>query len=169
MNRYGRLAQQHWAKWRPNQLRQIEDPETFFTDLGQEVETQIEALEISLAGDDPGGEEYLDKVGRLRMARMTAESQILRELVLLEPEPGHPDAENPADSGQTPDREPGVIGQTDWMPMVLTPDHPNYHDLDDSPFLHYVTPEELTARQAATPDDPPATPPPTPPATPPPS
>ena len=161
MNRYGRLAQQHWAKWRPNQLRQIEDPETFFTDLGQEVETQIEALEISLAGDDPGGEDYLQKVGRLRMARATAESQVLREMVLLEPEPGHPDAEDPADpadpadpDGPTQEREPGLIGQTDWMPMVLTPEHPNYHDLDDSPFLHYVTPEELAARQSSTGSDP---------------
>ncbi len=148
MNTYGRLAQQHWAKWRPNQLRQIPDPETFFTELGQDVETQIEALEIALAGDDPGGEEYLEKVGRLRMARMTAESQVLREMVLLEPEPGHPEAEEPE---ETLDREPGVIGQTDWMPMVLTPDHPNYHDLDDSPFLHHVTPEELAARQTQPP------------------
>ena len=149
MNRYGRLAQQHWAKWRPNQLSQIPDPETFFTDLGEEVETQIEALEIALAGEDPGGEDYLEKVGRLRNARMTAESQVLREMVLLEPEPGHPDAEDP----QERDLPPGVIGQTDWMPMVLRPGDPGYHDLDDSPFLHRVTPEELAARQQPQPPD----------------
>lgn len=149
MNWYGRLAQQHWAKWRPNQLSQIPDPETFFTDLGEEVETQIEALEIALAGEDPGGEDYLEKVGRLRNARMTAESQVLREMVLLEPEPGHPDAEDPQDR----DLPPGVIGQTDWMPMVLRPGDPGYHDLDDSPFLHRVTPEELAARQQRPPQD----------------
>lgn len=149
MNRYGRLAQQHWAKWRPNQLSQIPDPETFFTDLGQEVETQIESLELALAGEDPGGEDYLHKVGRLRNARMTAESQVLREMVLLEPEPGHPDAEDPQDR----DLPPGVIGQTDWMPMVLRPGDPGYHDLDDSPFLHRVTPEELAARQQTPPQD----------------
>jgi hypothetical protein len=149
MNRYGRLAQQHWAKWRPNQLSQIPDAETFFTDLGQEVETQIEALEIALAGEDPGGEDYLQKVGRLRNARMTAESQVLREMVLLEPEPGHPDAEDPQDR----DLPPGVIGQTDWMPMVLRPGDPGYHDLDDSPFLHRVTPEELAARPQTPPQD----------------
>lgn len=149
MNRYGRLAQQHWAKWRPNQLSQIPDPETFFTDLGEEVETQIEALEIALAGEDPGGEDYLEKVGRLRNARMTAESQVLREMVLLEPEPGHPDAEDPQDR----DLPPGVIGQTDWMPIVLRPGDPGYHDLDDSPFLHRVTPEELAARQQTPPQD----------------
>lgn len=149
MNRYGRLAQQHWAKWRPDQLSQIPDPETFFTELGEEAETQIQALEISLAGDDPGGEDYLQKVGRLRNARMTAESQVLREMVLLEPEPGHPEAEDP----QETDLPPGVIGQTDWMPMVLRPGDPGYHDLDDSPFLHRVTPEELAARQQTPPQD----------------
>jgi hypothetical protein len=138
MNRYGRLAQQHWTKWRPNQLSQIPDPETFFTDLGDEVETQIQALEIALAGNDPGGEDYLDKVGRLREARMTAESQVLREMVLLEPEPGHPDAEDPQDRDLTR----GVIGQTAWMPMVLRPGDPGYHELDDSPFLHRVNPDE---------------------------
>jgi len=147
MNRYGRLAQQHWAKWRPNQLSQIPDPETFFTDLGAEVETQIEALEIALAGEDPGGEDYLQKVGRLRNARITAESQVLREMVLLEPEPGHPDAEDP----QERDLPPGLIGQTDWMPMVLRPGDPGYHELDDSPFLHRVSPEEMAARQKTPP------------------
>ncbi len=75
---YGEMARKHWAKWRPNQLSQIPDPETFFFSLGQEVESQIEVLAAALAGDDPGGEDYLEKVGRLRMARFTAEGQILR-------------------------------------------------------------------------------------------
>ena len=83
MNRYGRQAHEHWAKWRPNQLSQIPDPDSFFTELGEAVETQIEALQIALAGDDPGGEDYLTKVGRLRMARFDAEGQVLREMVLL--------------------------------------------------------------------------------------
>lgn len=141
MNRWGRQAHQHLATWRPNQLSQIEDPETFFTELGETVETQIEALQLVLAGDDPGGETYLQKTGRLRMARFDAEAQVLRELVLLPPEPGHPDAEtpdrwdDPATSGRLRDEdgnllEPGVIGVTPWMPIVMTPDHPNYHDFD---------------------------------------
>ena len=143
MNRYGRQAQQHWAIWRPNQLSQIEDPQAYFTELGETVETQIETVASALAGDDPGGETYLEKLGRLRMARFDAEAQVLRELVLLPPEPGHPDAdpedwENPQDAGRIRDEdgnlmEPGVIGVTPWMPMTMTPDHPNYHDLDDTP------------------------------------
>jgi hypothetical protein len=124
VNRYGRLAQQHWAKWRPRELSQIPDPEAYFSRLGLEVETQVEQVATDLAGDDPAGEGYLDKLGRLRMARFTAESQVLRELVLLPPEPGHPEAE---ENPQTP--------EAPWLPMVMTPDHPNYHDLDDDPLL----------------------------------
>jgi hypothetical protein len=146
MNRYGRLAQEHWAKWRPNELSQIPDPEAFFSTLGQEVATQVEALAAALAGDDPGGEQGLQKQGRLEMARFNAEAQILREMVLLPPEPGHPDAEEEEPEEDLP---PGVIGVSEWMPMVMTPDHPNYHDLDDDPFRHRVTPEEL--RQQAKP------------------
>lgn len=148
MNRYGRQAQEHWAKWRPNQLSQITDPQTFFTELGEAVETQIEATQIAIAGDNPTGERYLNRVGRLGAARFDAEAQVLREMVLLPPEPGHPqadedpdypdypeDSEYPETSGRLRDEdgnllEPGVIGVTPWMPMVMTPDHPNYHDLD---------------------------------------
>jgi hypothetical protein len=131
MNRYGRLAQQHWAKWRPNQLSQIPDPEEFFSTLGQQAAQQIDELAASLAGDDPGGEDYMAKLGRLRMARFTAEAQVLRESVLLPPEPGHPEAEN--------DDTPTWPATTDWLPMELTPDHPAYHELDDEPGLRKVS------------------------------
>lgn len=131
MNRYGRLAQQHWAKWRPKELSQIPDPEDYFSTLGLEVERQVEELAAALAGDDPGGEEYLEKLGRLRTARLTAESHVLREMVLLPPEPGHPEAET--------DDTPTWPATTEWMPMELTPDHPAYHDLDDHPGLRKVS------------------------------
>lgn len=131
MNRYGRQAQQHWRRWRPRELGQIPDPEAFFTRLGREVETQVDTLAAELAGEDPPGEDYLGKVGRLSMARFTAEGQVLRELVLLPPEPGHPDAEpDPADREQG-----GRPGTTGWLPTSMTAGDPGYHDLDDDPLL----------------------------------
>lgn len=133
MNRYGRLAQAHWVKWRPNELSQIPDQEEFFTRLGLDVEGQVEELAAAMAGDDPGGEDYLQKLGRLRMARLTAESQVLREQVLLPPEPGHPQAE---DENQDTSTWPAT---TDWMPTELTPDHPAYHELDNDPGLRKVS------------------------------
>ena len=39
-----------------------------------------------MAGPDKPEEKYLEKVGRLNMARFTAESEVLRELVLI-PDP----------------------------------------------------------------------------------
>lgn len=136
LNPYGQMALDHWAKWRPNQLSQIPDPQTFFSRLGLDVEAQIDQVAADLAGDDPGGEGYLEKVGRLRMARFTAESQVLRELVLLPPEPGHPDHDPEDDPNNQPSRFPA---DALWEPIEgMTPEHPNYHDLDDSPFLRKV-------------------------------
>ena len=37
MNRYGVIAQRHWARWLPRQYAAISDPESFFTTLGEEV------------------------------------------------------------------------------------------------------------------------------------
>ena len=45
-------------------------------------------LAWDLAGDDPPGEEYLDKAGRLGEARHRAEQIVLDEMILLPPEPG---------------------------------------------------------------------------------
>lgn len=129
-NPYGQMARKHWATWRPNELSQIPDPAEFFSRLGLEAEARIDQLAADLAGDDPGGEGYLDKVGRLRMARATAESQVLRELILLPAEPGHPEYD-PEDD-ELPTRYPA---EAPWLPVVMTEDHPNYHDLDDDPGL----------------------------------
>ena len=129
-NPFGQIARKHWATWRPKELSQIPDPEEFFSRLGLEAETQIDQLAADLAGDDPGGEGYLEKVGRLRMARATAESQVLRELILLPAEPGHPEYD-PEDD-EVPTQYPA---EARWLPVVMTEDHPNYHDLDDDPGL----------------------------------
>ena len=139
MNRYGRQAQEHWVKWRPHQLSQIPDPETFFSSLGLQVATQVDLLAKDLAGDDLTGEGYLQKVGRLRMARLDAEAQLLREMVLLPPEPGHPEYD-PADDPSSelsgdPVRPRTFPAQTEWMPVVMTADDPRYHELDNDPLL----------------------------------
>ena len=41
MNRYGKMARDHWARWLPACYAQIPDSESFFTALGREVEQQI--------------------------------------------------------------------------------------------------------------------------------
>jgi hypothetical protein len=88
MNYYGEMARDHWARWLPGRFAAIEDPGSFFSDLGSQAESRIDALADELAGNDQQGEGYLGKAGRLGQARRQAEEIVLREMILLEPEPG---------------------------------------------------------------------------------
>jgi Icc-related predicted phosphoesterase len=78
MNHYGTTAQRHWERWLPERYATIQDPGSFFLTLGEEVARQIADLALDLVGDDPPGEDYLVKVGRLNMARLQAEEIVLR-------------------------------------------------------------------------------------------
>jgi len=88
MNRYGLMAQKHWARWLPTRYATIEDADSFFSDLGKQTAERIDSLALQLAGDDQPGEGYLGKAGRLGQARHQAEEIVLAEMILLEPEPG---------------------------------------------------------------------------------
>jgi hypothetical protein len=85
MNKYAKLANEHWARTDPARYAAIEDPEAFFSALGEQAESQIQELAERLAGPDQPGEEYLQKVGRLNMARLQAEEAVLGELVWIAP------------------------------------------------------------------------------------
>lgn len=88
MNKYAAMAERHWRRWLPSRVAAMDDPASFFESLGEEAAERIEDLTMDLAGDDPPGESYMEKVGRLNMARLRAEEMVLPETVLLPPEPG---------------------------------------------------------------------------------
>jgi hypothetical protein len=72
----------------PTRFAQITDPTTFFTELGEQVQAQVEELTLQLTGDDPPptpGEpgSFLDKAARINTAKRMAEERIIPELVLL--------------------------------------------------------------------------------------
>jgi hypothetical protein len=94
MNHYGAMARDHWARWLPARYAAITDPDSFFSDLGTRVSDQIGQLAQELAGDDPPGESYLVKVGRLGAARRQAEEIVLPAEVLLPPEPAADETED---------------------------------------------------------------------------
>jgi hypothetical protein len=96
MNRYGLMAQKHWARWLPARYAAIEDPDSFFSSLGKQAGEQIDRLALRLAGDDQPGEGYLGKAGRLGQARHQAEEIVLADLILLDPEPAT-NEDNPDD------------------------------------------------------------------------
>lgn len=86
MNPYGAKARNHWQKWLPKRYSQLEDPESYFSNLGEEIEARVEELSQAIAGSDPPDETYHEKLRRLNMAHFDAEAQALREMALIEPE-----------------------------------------------------------------------------------
>src|SRR6266566_2547166 len=88
MNQYATLARDHWKRFLPSRNSQIQDPDRFFTTLGQEVEQEIADLTETLAGEDPPEEDYLAKLGRINAAAQQAREKVLAERVLLPAEPG---------------------------------------------------------------------------------
>ena len=122
MNHYGATAQRHWARWLPERYATIQDPDSFFSTLGEEAAQQIADLTLDLAGDDPPGEDYLVKVGRLNMARLQAEEIVLREQVLLTPEPGaDPD---------TGDEDEQVPANHSGTPTIVDRSHPLWEQVN---------------------------------------
>ena len=81
MNRYGLLAQQHWMTHAPAAYGELDDPEAFFTDLGESAASQIHDLASKLEDWIPKGLDYLEQVQQLSMCRRQAEEQVLAELV----------------------------------------------------------------------------------------
>ena len=106
MNHYGDQAMKHWRTHLPTRFAQITDPETFFTDLGDRVQTEVEELTLQRTGDDPPltpGEpaSMLEKAARITAAKRMAEEQVLAELVLL-PSEVDPELEPETDSERFP-------------------------------------------------------------------
>ncbi|MGY0466732.1 hypothetical protein ACW14Y_41715 [Kitasatospora sp. cg17-2] len=87
MNRFGEQALAHWQEHRPVVLRSLEDPQEYFTELGEEISRSVESLARSLAATTPTGEGYLARLQRLQTAHSEAESTVLREVLLLNTEP----------------------------------------------------------------------------------
>src|SRR5690625_5569174 len=83
MNKYGKLAQEHWTNVDPGRAQQIPNPREFFSNLGEQVESQIVDLQPQIAGPNKPAETYLQKVGRLNMAKLQADEIVLHEMVSL--------------------------------------------------------------------------------------
>jgi len=118
MNRYGVIAQRHWARWLPSQYAAISDPESFFTTLGEEVARQIEDLTDELADETGQSESYLARVGQLLAARAIAEELILPQRVL-------PEAELAADDAQE-----DVRPERGERPVVVDRSHPSWAEVN---------------------------------------
>jgi hypothetical protein len=118
MNRYGVIAQRHWARWLPKQYAAISNPDSFFTTLGEEVARQIDDLTDELVGEIKQSDSYLAHVGRLFAAHAIAEELILPQRVL-------PEAELSADDDQE-----GVRPECGERPVVVDRNHPSWAEVN---------------------------------------
>ena len=85
MNKYGKFAQETWKMTAPSQYALIPDPDEWFRKLGEEAMQQVGELQYQIAGPDPEGETYLQKVGRLNASRMQAEEIVRAEMLTPDP------------------------------------------------------------------------------------
>lgn len=79
MNSYGARMRDHYAQYRATELAAIADPERFFEELGEQIAQEVSTLADQISGPTKPEEGYMDRVGRMTEARMSAESEILRE------------------------------------------------------------------------------------------
>jgi hypothetical protein len=86
VNHYGTRARDHWREHLPGPLARIQDQEAFFTLLGETARSEIEQRAEALAQLQPPGEGYLQETARLETARQMAESAVIREMILIDPQ-----------------------------------------------------------------------------------
>ena len=109
MNYYGEMARDHWARWLPGRYATIEDPNSFFWDSGEPGRDEDRRAGGRAGRERPAGR-GLPGRRRLGQARRQAEEIVLREMILLEPEP-----EPRAGPGRVP-----LPGLTPFRPRART-------------------------------------------------
>lgn len=121
MNWYAVIARSYFARWLPQWYEQIDDPDSFFAALGEEVARRVDEFADELAGDARPGEGYLAQAGRLFAARAQAAEIVLRERVLLMPASADGDGQ---------DEENDVPLGNEERPMVVDRDHSSWAEVD---------------------------------------
>ena len=107
MSGYETRLRNHWLLHRSGELAGMTDPDSFFSDLSNQIRTQVEELAGQIAGPTRPGEKYQDRLGRLREARMSAESDVLRQVMTTDE-----------------DRQAPWPAPSSWLTGELDPDDP---------------------------------------------
>jgi hypothetical protein len=94
MNRYGRMAQDYTRENLPKAFAEIEDPERFFTEAGEEIEVAIGEVHAQILGDRRPEETKEEYQLRSSHSLRTAEELVLADHYLLVAEP---ETEDPTD------------------------------------------------------------------------
>jgi hypothetical protein len=89
MNRYGRMALEYHRRFLPRAFAEIRDPERFFAEAGDEIETAISDMRDEILGRQRPGETLEEFRLRSYQALRTAEEVVLADhhLLTADPEP----------------------------------------------------------------------------------
>jgi hypothetical protein len=85
MNHHGEQAKSHWSRYLPASYGRLEDPETFFSQLGDQADAEIEDLYLEYAGPEIPGESAEEKQERLTQAMNRATEEVYAYLVTPSP------------------------------------------------------------------------------------
>ena len=140
LSHYANLAEQHMRTYLPARYHQIDDPDTYFTELGKEIAAQVHSLEIKLAATEPAETDYLVRAGQLKAARMQAEEIVFSDLVYLRPENPDPD-----DPDVKTDETGAYTGWTDSTKKEVWAPEPEAEDWE---LMEYYAGKDPTTGQA---------------------
>jgi hypothetical protein len=115
MNQHGRDAQAYWQRWLPARYAEIDDVDTFFTDLGKRVAERIEAAwdRLMIEDDPPEEERHTEREDRLAGLKIQAEIAVREAMVFLPAERIPPGSDNPAQNDATTGAQRGHQPDTD--------------------------------------------------------
>ncbi len=112
---YASRARSYYRDFLPGRYQQIPNPEHFFSDLGTRIEDQVQTAERALAGPDSPGEGFLQKVGRLNMARLRAAELVMAQEVYSIP----PETEQDPETDEESEKTTAMVGLlNDWQQAV---------------------------------------------------
>ncbi len=112
---YASRARSYYRDFLPGRYQQITNPERFFSDLGQRIEDQVQTTERQLAGPDSPDEGFLQKVGRLNMARLRAAELVMAQEVYSIP----PETEQETEPDEESEKTTAMVGLlNNWQQAV---------------------------------------------------
>ena len=137
LDRYAKAAEEHMKVYLPARYRQIDDPDSYFRELGDQIAAQVAELETQLAAQEPASTDYRTRVGQLSSARSRAEEIVLAQLVYLPPE--HPP--DPGDPTVEVDQTGAYLGWTDPTAQAIWAPGPIWEDWQEELWHRGLDPE----------------------------
>lgn len=83
---YAQMSRRRWETLAPKRTAALENPEEFFSLMGEQIETAIASTYPSLLQQSRPSSQYLTEVGRQSAARKQAEEYALAQMEWPEPE-----------------------------------------------------------------------------------